>query len=261
MKENEQQYDNILYRIHKTYANINLKQQILIYILSQITSLPVLSYVKEETLANLLDEICLLNNKDKANPVIDAALNARHHLLDKKTIMVINKFPKESIEQAILRENNDVLNADHSIVCELVSRLFDKMHGLKSHALKVLGKYFTRDREFVHGSILENDYVLAYQVIAANQKQEKHTVIALETLQNSENLCKVVDYLSNQTSIKTPELIFLIKADNNQKPGVENFYNIVKSVENSNLGICYLCFGVFYNNEYCYHTFILGKKQ
>ncbi|MFC1849223.1 carboxyl transferase domain-containing protein [candidate division CSSED10-310 bacterium] len=261
-----------LFRIFKSHADLGVKQRLLFSTLFTLEEIypKISSDFSAPDIADLLTEIAQLS-LIKSPPLADAAIHARYHLVDRilldrmkqsqreKVAQLFELIVKTKPNQGVNREKlmDDVVDAGHHILFDLVTLGVSASLTKRKLALELVGKRFTRDREFSTGKIIADEAGLLYHLSSYRKKTLYHTMIVIMT---AEQYHESLDWLHRH--LKTinghaPELIILVSTahKSDEEKLTARFQTITFPVS-------WCCVGFFYPDQtFSYRTFINNGGQ
>jgi acetyl-CoA carboxylase carboxyltransferase component/biotin carboxyl carrier protein len=180
--------DETLLALYKSHAGLEQKQELLQVSLAALETLGVPAE-KLRALADPLDEVAYLSQRDRPS-LSDAAIHARYQLVDRGLLAGWQAQKRENVGKAFR------LLASHPPASRIFRRLQEHLVGTGQHvlpqivriatvasgeqvlAMEVLARRFTRDRDFLGGSLRHLGELPVYRCSSRGEAGTVETVIA-----------------------------------------------------------------------------------
>lgn len=248
----DEAYLGALFRIYISHVNLAAKQELVrsaLFALDDI--LPKREGRLSPRFAPLLDELAHLTRK---TALADIAVYARYHFFDRVYLAQFIEERRAGVEN--LLETIGGGNADEAerAVAEIVdsghyivSQLIDRASAAEGLALTLLGKRFTRDRQFVSSEIIAGEVAFAH-IKSETSDSAFDTVVAVLTEERCAGLKAIKAYLALcQTA---PEVLLFFPAPLDRQEW------LFQCVQNAGLTCNRCCVGIFApNGAFTYRSF------
>jgi acetyl-CoA carboxylase carboxyltransferase component len=164
-----------IFRMYRSHAELSAKRELLRRTLFALEAYSV-SEERHEELADVLDRVAVLCRSD-VPALADAAIHSRYVLLDRNILNTLREEKRAKVGRILdlilkhdldtsedARHVRNILDTGHHVLPELVSITLDGDTAHRGLAADILGKRFTRDREFTDGRLREDEDFSAYRV-------------------------------------------------------------------------------------------------
>lgn len=271
-------FNQALFRIYKSHAHLAIKQTLLGSILRSLKEFPDIR-VFGQRVSDLLDEIAQ-TSQNQLPHLADAAIQARYYLIDSMFLQTMKEERKQQLERLVLAsvgmdENRQeraeltasVANTGHYMVFELVALALDPVREHRTLALKLLGRYFNRDRRFIAARIEEENGLLLCRVSSMKDKEHHETIVAVSDSKGwAKNADRIQSCLGRARNFEKaqcsekPELIALIAVGGDRDEEKEEM--VIQHLYRQVLPVRWCCLGLFYEHTACsYRTFTIDQEE
>lgn len=218
--------------------------------------------VNQEQIASLLSDVSFMA-RPKSPSLADTALHARYQLIDRHIIKMMKDEKREAIgksidellkndsatEKTIKKLQQQVSDAGHKIVADLLFRSIAASNGSKALLHELLGRRYNRDRTFVSGQFIENE---DSQYYLCQTKSKKGVFSSVLVLIHEKDLIHTLTRLQKALEKdKIDETIILVAIE--QKTSRDWFNNLTDLPGLNTEGCCIGIFDGDYN--YLYRTY------
>jgi acetyl/propionyl-CoA carboxylase alpha subunit/acetyl-CoA carboxylase carboxyltransferase component len=261
--DEEESYTRSFFRIYKSHANLAEKQELLratLFALEDVVPL-LAGCFPLPRLSAALDGVIEISQTRKAT-LADAAIHARYSLIDRPVLekmkeaqrlkvgllieLIIAPEQQQDARQKLL---DDLVNAGHYIVFELVQLGVAQDEAKRRLALELLGRRFCRDRWQISGTMAEKDGHSLYHVKSeAEHKLYETVVCVMPVTVYRQELDWLLAYLSEEIAAayrQQTELLLLLTGENSEEE------EIFARLEQISLPVAWCCVGLFTSQHHC----------
>lgn len=269
--DEQESYTRSLFRLYKSHANLAEKNELLRATLFALEDLlPQLSAdFPQARLSAAFDRIIHICQTRKQS-LADAAIHARYCLIDRPVLdkmkeaqrlkvgllieLIINPEQQQEAREKLM---DDLINAGHYIMFELVALGVSQDQAKRRLAHELLGRRLCRDRTWISGNTVEIDgHLMCHVKSQVANKTYETLVCVMPAAVYRQDINWLRNYLQNQMYLHLYlhpqiELVLLLAAGSNDSED-----ELFPRLQQTTLPVAWCCVGLFSTHQkFSYRTF------